>query len=366
MRADGDAVALANRNAVSVSGSTVTLTLASSIRAGQTVTVSYTKGTNPILATDGDVAANLANRAASLAGPALSRAVVSRNASPWKMTVELDQRGLLGSFIASAWSVRADGGAAVRPTGGSIDAVAGTVTLTLPASLSWDDTLTLSYRLSGSASTRLRNAAGNPLASFSGKLAEWSRPPNAACTLGPGPDPWNPDNPCGTHSKDISTAVDAYKSTELMTAAELTDPPEPDSVAIECSSPNDPDPDNLNNRNCVITWQRPCTDAAAFVTWAQCRHWPEGYVASFVFNAYLFADLKAKPDSTCNTPSVLLDRFPGLKPAETQTRSDFDIDTDPPNLPAGCTIKRWVASVVIEQGTSGGKSSGAAFVKRDP
>ncbi len=341
---------------VRVSGRTVTLSLASSVGSADAVAVDYAIGASPIRSVGGTAASGLTGWAVSLAAPQVRAAIVSRTASPWQMTVELDQTGLQGSFIASAWSVRPDGGAAVRATGGSVDLDAGTVSLILPATLSWDDTLTVSYRQSGSASTRLRNSASNPIASFTYTGTTWTQPQNAACTLGPGPDPRNPESPCGTSPEDISTAVDAYKSIHLMTHAELTDPPEPDSVAIECSSPN--------NRDCVITWERPCTDAADFAAWSKCRHWPTGYSASFVFKAYLIADLNRT--SVCTTRSVVVDTFPGLKPDETETRSDFDLDNPPSNLPAGCTLKQWVASVVIEQGTSGGKSSGAAWVRRDP
>ena len=37
-----------------------------------------------------------------------------------------------------------------------------------------------------------------------------------------------------------------------MNDAELIDTPVPDNVAITCASPN--------NRDCVITWEKPCTD----------------------------------------------------------------------------------------------------------
>ena len=341
---------------VRVAGRSVTLSLASSVSsAGQTVTVSYTKGTtNPIVGTSDTKAADLSGYPVTLAAPQVRAAVVSRTASPWTMTVDLDQPGLQGSYVSSAWSVRADGGSPVRPVGGSVDSDAGTVTLTLPSTLAWDDTLTVSYRQSG-GSSRLRNAAGSPIASFTYNGTTWTKPPNAACTLGPGGDPRNPDSPCGYGPEDISTTASAYKSLHLMNQSELTDPPEPDSVAIACSS--------ANNRDCVISWERPCTDSDDFVVWSKCRHWPEGYSESFVYNAYLFADLNRS--STCTTRSILVDRFPGLKPAETQTRSDFDLDP-PTTLPAGCTIKRWTASVVIEQGTVGGKTSGAALARRLP
>ena len=60
----GSAVSLAGTNPVVVSGSAVTLTLASAVTSGQTVTVSYTPGTNPVRGKNGGAnAVALAERA---------------------------------------------------------------------------------------------------------------------------------------------------------------------------------------------------------------------------------------------------------------------------------------------------------------
>ena len=63
IRVAGSTANLAAANPVTVSGSTVTLTLASAPDAGQSVTVSYTAGTNPIQDKAGNDAANLSNHA---------------------------------------------------------------------------------------------------------------------------------------------------------------------------------------------------------------------------------------------------------------------------------------------------------------
>ena len=60
---NGTAVSLAGTNPVVVSGSAVTLNLASAVTAGQSVTVTYTPGTNPIRGSDGTDAGSLTNRA---------------------------------------------------------------------------------------------------------------------------------------------------------------------------------------------------------------------------------------------------------------------------------------------------------------
>ena len=73
-----DGAAGAPPNAVSISDSTVTLTLASAVTGGQTVTVTYTKPTNnPIQDTAGNEAAALTNQAVTNATPGVKLSVAS-------------------------------------------------------------------------------------------------------------------------------------------------------------------------------------------------------------------------------------------------------------------------------------------------
>ena len=63
-------------------------------------------------------------------------------------------------------------------------------------------------------------------------------PVNAACTLAPGPDPRNPDSPCGTGPEDISTAVDAYKSIQRRQPRQTRPLTAPDKRAADVPSGN--------------------------------------------------------------------------------------------------------------------------------
>ncbi len=77
----GSAVNLANATPVAVSGSAVTLTLATAVTAGQVVTASYTKGTNPIRDAAGNDAANLSDQAVTnTTAPTVSSVALSSNA----------------------------------------------------------------------------------------------------------------------------------------------------------------------------------------------------------------------------------------------------------------------------------------------
>ena len=66
---DGAEINLANTNPVAVSGMTVTLTLASAVTSGQTVTLDYTAGTNPIRDLAGNNASNLPDQAVTNTTP---------------------------------------------------------------------------------------------------------------------------------------------------------------------------------------------------------------------------------------------------------------------------------------------------------
>ncbi len=77
----GSAATLASSNPVAVSGSAVTVRLASAVTAGQAVTVSYAKGSNPIQDAAGNDAGNLTNQAvANTVAPTVSSVALSSNA----------------------------------------------------------------------------------------------------------------------------------------------------------------------------------------------------------------------------------------------------------------------------------------------
>ncbi|MCY3557116.1 MAG: SwmB domain-containing protein [Chloroflexi bacterium] len=81
---------------VAVSETAVTLTLASSVSSGASVTVAYTKGTNPIQDVAGTDAANLSSRSVTNAGPTDSGAPALAATSPasaagWVLTLSFDK-----------------------------------------------------------------------------------------------------------------------------------------------------------------------------------------------------------------------------------------------------------------------------------
>ena len=162
--ADGSAITV---NGVRVAGSTVTLTLATAVESGQTVTLAYTPGANPIQDAAGNDAALLSGQTvanntgrADVTPPALTGATV--NGSTLVLTY--------GETLHGA-SVPATGDFAVTAAGSAITVngvrVAGsTVTLTLATAVEAGQTVTLAYT---PGTNPIQDAAGNDAAALSGQ-----------------------------------------------------------------------------------------------------------------------------------------------------------------------------------------------------
>ena len=152
-------------SSVDVSGSAVTLTLASAVSAGDTVTVSYTPGTSPIQDEAGNEAAALTgqgvvNNTADTTVPVLSRATVSG------ATLVLTYDEALNEDLtpaANAYAVVVNAGAGAAPA--SVAVSGSVVTLTLAAAVSPGDTVTVSYRVP--ATSPIQDLAGNGAAALS-------------------------------------------------------------------------------------------------------------------------------------------------------------------------------------------------------
>ncbi len=87
---------------------------------------------------------------------------------------------------------------------------------------------------------------------------------------------------------------------------------------------------------CLIIWEHPAPGAQFFT-----------------FRIFLFADLEQDPADTANTctaRNVVVRKFSGQSNSTTQV--PVSIDT-PGNLPSGCRVEQWVASLVAET-TAGG------------
>ena len=356
VKVDGSAV---NVTRVTVRDKTVTLTLARSVSAANVVTVSYTKGTitNPLQDTSGFDASDLVDEPVSTAPLTVTDAVISRDGTT--ATIRLSEENLQGSFNRGHWRLRLDGRTTRTPSGGSFDPAKGIVTLTFPSSspVTWTDTLMLSYH-----SSTLRNHANNRLAQFSGRSSmEVTRfePENAACTMGPGPDPWNPDGPCGTGTQDPTTAPRAYRSIDspAFTESEMDDPPEPQWVRVDCPS--------RGSLSCTITFKGwKATDTY----WGSKDGEVKTYqVRNHIYKTLVWAELKQDPDSsaTCETERQLKQTY--------QNRNHGHVDettrevsqgsrsfSTPTSLPSGCAFKEWVVAVHIERAAD--KVSGAATV----
>ena len=323
VKADGSKVSLRDTNPVAVGGNTVT--------SANVVTVSYTKGTNPIQNLAGSDAFNLVDREVGTTQLTVQRAFINRAGTT--VTIELSETILKGAFNRLNWTYTVNGVNKGNPADGAFDAGQGTITLTISPAVNVEERVggakvAVSYRRSGTASERIGDQAGEELASFSGRQLRWYIP-NAACTKGPGPDPWNPDSPCGAGPDE---RPENYKSIGDLTEWELNDPPEPPNVQINCPE---------GSTDCTISWER-----------------PEGISESFVYNIYLHVDLNYE----CATRSILVSRFTGRPGHDT---SPVNVTLNVPDVPTGCTIdKGWVASVSVE--TASGKVSGSGLAFREP
>ena len=168
VRVAGARAVLSRTNPVDVDDRAVTLTLASVVAHGDTVTVSYTAPrNNPVRDTVGNAAANLSNQAVSNITPEMTPPALAAtnpttvNGATLVLTYNeaLDQ----GSVpAASAFTVSA-AGSRVRVENVAIDDRA--VTLTLASAVAHGDTVTVSY--TAPATDPIRDVVGNAAANLS-------------------------------------------------------------------------------------------------------------------------------------------------------------------------------------------------------
>jgi len=157
--------AAVNPTAAVVSGVNVTLTFAVAATQGQTATLSYTPGTNPIRDTAGNAAASLTSTAVTNSTPASDTTApiiqsAAMNGSSLVMTY--NEALTANSPTLASLSLVVNGGAAVNPTAATASGT--TVTLTFAAPVTNGQTLALSYT---AGATPIRDTAGNPAANLS-------------------------------------------------------------------------------------------------------------------------------------------------------------------------------------------------------
>ena len=185
VKVDGSEVSLADTGAVEIegNGTTVALTLASGVTTGQTVTVSYTKGTNPIEDLAGNDAADFTDRTAGDANdttaPSLDYAYVNGTHS---LLLVFDE-ALDGDSVpaASAFTVSRDGSRCVQRDRPCHNHGRGVVNLGFGTAFTSGQTVTVSYAKPGA----------NPLQDRSGHL-------RTRCRTSPGS---RPPTPSGTRRR---------------------------------------------------------------------------------------------------------------------------------------------------------------------
>ncbi len=128
---------------VAISGTDVTLTLGTAVEHGQTVTLSYTKGVNPIQDTSANEAVNLTNQAVvnntlDLTLPTLSSASVNDNTLVMEYSEALDE-----TSIPATTDYTVNNGSVVNVTNVSISGT--DITLTLGIAVEHGDTVTINY-----------------------------------------------------------------------------------------------------------------------------------------------------------------------------------------------------------------------------
>ena len=151
-----------NVSGASVAGSTVTLTLATAVEAGQTVTLDYTPGANPTQDAAGNDAAPLSGEIVTnnTGRPVLTGATV--NGSTLTLTYD---KALDGASVpaASDFAVTA-AGSTVNVSGASV--AGSTVTLTLATAVEAGQTVALDYT---PGANPIQDAAGNDAVPLSGQ-----------------------------------------------------------------------------------------------------------------------------------------------------------------------------------------------------
>jgi uncharacterized repeat protein (TIGR02059 family) len=153
-----------NPTAVSVSGSNVTLTFATAALQGQSATLSYTPGTNPIRDTAGNAAAAFSGVAVTNSTPASdTTAPAIQSATMNGATLAMTYGEALNSTAPtlSAFSLSLAGGAGAAPTAAAVSGA--TVTLTFATAATPGQSAALTYTPGTSA---IRDAAGNNAAAL--------------------------------------------------------------------------------------------------------------------------------------------------------------------------------------------------------
>ena len=158
---------------VSVSGSVVTLTLASAVAQGETVVVSYTLPADESAPRTRDLAGNAAagfdsteafNFTKETTPPELDAASVNGET----LTLTYDE-ALDGDSVPATTAFEVSVGGAGRGVDG-VDVSGSVVTLTLASAVAFGDTVTVSYTApSDETAARIRDLAGSPASSFSGQ-----------------------------------------------------------------------------------------------------------------------------------------------------------------------------------------------------
>ncbi len=203
VKVDGTAVSLANTNPVVVSGSAVTLTLASAVTSAQSVTVSYTAGTNPIRSTGGQDAGDLSDQAldnqtpSGTSTPVLSGTTVSGA----EVTLTYDQALDTSSTPAATdFVVEVDGNAVSLAGTNPVVVNGNAVTLTLASAVTAAQSVTVSYT---PGTNPIRNASGQDAGTIPKRVIQ--------TPVGVPPPPVNPppvtpgDTPSGTPSSGGSS-----------------------------------------------------------------------------------------------------------------------------------------------------------------
>ena len=175
----GTAVTLATTSPVAVSGTSVTLTLASTPVSVQSVTVSYTAGTNPIQDKSGNDAANLSDRWVNYGDttpPALQTAVADGTALTLTYGETLDTDSVPD---ADDFTVKVAGSAVSLAANSPVAVSGSTVTLTLASAPANGQSVTVSYTADANP---IQDRAGNDAANLSDHSAQETTPPTLQST----------------------------------------------------------------------------------------------------------------------------------------------------------------------------------------
>jgi uncharacterized repeat protein (TIGR02059 family) len=193
----GSTVALANNTPVFVDSSakTVTLSLASAVVFGQSVTVSYTDpssgddkaaiqdavGNDAISLTDQSVT-NLSPEIPDTIAPVFASATVNANKLVLTYGEALDAAN---APPASAFAVTVNAASALAPLAVAVDATAKTITLTLATVLSSADSVKVSYTdpTTGNDAKAIQDVAGNDAATLTNQSATNNTPAPSLASL---------------------------------------------------------------------------------------------------------------------------------------------------------------------------------------